>query len=107
MTDAICAALAPPETILRPGAPSEGQLCVESGLPERSGEVGRGTSGEIRRLASSARSMICSSSRPRTSRSSSTPTRSEEYTSELQSRGQLVCRLLLEKKTNKWPDQHE
>src|SRR5690625_6179374 len=27
--------------------------------------------------------------------------RSEEHTSELQSRGQLVCRLLLEKKTNK------
>src|SRR5690625_6444566 len=26
--------------------------------------------------------------------------RSEEHTSELQSRGQLVCRLLLEKKTN-------
>src|SRR5437660_6566436 len=26
------------------------------------------------------------------------PTRSEEHTSELQSRGQLVCRLLLEKK---------
>src|SRR5690625_6266764 len=28
-----------------------------------------------------------------------TQTRSEEHTSELQSRGQLVCRLLLEKKT--------
>src|SRR5690625_7240488 len=28
----------------------------------------------------------------------STPARSEEHTSELQSRGQLVCRLLLEKK---------
>src|SRR5690625_6724269 len=28
----------------------------------------------------------------------STPMRSEEHTSELQSRGQLVCRLLLEKK---------
>src|SRR5690625_5414488 len=27
-----------------------------------------------------------------------TPSRSEEHTSELQSRGQLVCRLLLEKK---------
>src|SRR5690625_6312593 len=31
-------------------------------------------------------------------RSSGTPTRSEEHTSELQSRGHLVCRLLLEKK---------
>src|SRR5207253_10071512 len=28
------------------------------------------------------------------------PARSEEHTSELQSRGQLVCRLLLEKKKN-------
>src|SRR5690625_2981270 len=28
------------------------------------------------------------------------PTRSEEHTSELQSRGQLVCRLLLEKKND-------
>src|SRR5690625_5439772 len=33
-----------------------------------------------------------------TSGSSSTTVRSEEHTSELQSRGQLVCRLLLEKK---------
>src|SRR5690625_6466997 len=31
---------------------------------------------------------------------SSTELRSEEHTSELQSRGHLVCRLLLEKKTN-------
>src|SRR5439155_11744902 len=30
----------------------------------------------------------------------STPARSEEHTSELQSRGHLVCRLLLEKKKN-------
>src|SRR3989442_11964655 len=29
-------------------------------------------------------------------------TRSEEHTSELQSRPHLVCRLLLEKKKNKW-----
>src|SRR5690625_6209840 len=29
-------------------------------------------------------------------------TRSEEHTSELQSRGHLVCRLLLEKKKNMW-----
>src|SRR5437660_2959224 len=29
------------------------------------------------------------------------PSRSEEHTSELQSRGHLVCRLLLEKKKNK------
>src|SRR3712207_7031859 len=35
---------------------------------------------------------------PTSSRSSATPTRSEEHTSELQSRQYLVCRLLLEKK---------
>src|SRR5690625_6973377 len=43
----------------------------------------------------------CSPSRP--VRSSSAPgvaARSEEHTSELQSRGHLVCRLLLEKKKN-------
>src|SRR5690625_6603712 len=32
------------------------------------------------------------------------PTRSEEHTSELQSRGHLVCRLLLEKKKQKKKD---
>src|SRR5688572_32725060 len=34
-------------------------------------------------------------------RSSGTPIRSEEHTSELQSQSNLVCRLLLEKKKNK------
>src|SRR5207253_9787596 len=34
-------------------------------------------------------------------RIASAPLRSEEHTSELQSRGHLVCRLLLEKKKNK------
>src|SRR5437870_7152081 len=42
---------------------------------------------------------------PKSCRSSAlvfwTPSRSEEHTSELQSRGHLVCRLLLEKKKNK------
>src|SRR6202021_3733627 len=50
------------------------------------------------------RSWRCSrhSSRPRpnVSPSSRTPPRSEEHTSELQSRQYLVCRLLLEKKKN-------
>src|SRR5437667_8466486 len=32
--------------------------------------------------------------------------RSEEHTSELQSHHDLVCRLLLDKKTNPWADQH-
>src|SRR5690625_5341571 len=35
-----------------------------------------------------------------------TPVRSEEHTSELQSRGHLVCRLLLEKK-KKTPSEHK
>src|SRR6266702_6795449 len=36
--------------------------------------------------------------RPRVAAPSQAPDRSEEHTSELQSRGHLVCRLLLEKK---------
>src|SRR5439155_26128984 len=51
---------------------------------------------------SSSRSRRCRRPTPRSSpagRRASTPrTRSEEHTSELQSRGHLVCRLLLEKK---------
>src|SRR3712207_816327 len=39
-----------------------------------------------------------------TSRSSSSTTRSEEHTSELQSRQYLVCRLLLEKKNRDYPN---
>src|SRR5437870_7908459 len=38
---------------------------------------------------------------PRARRFTSASTRSEEHTSELQSRGHLVCRLLLEKKKKK------
>src|SRR5207253_7259254 len=37
---------------------------------------------------------------PHTGESADRPGRSEEHTSELQSRGHLVCRLLLEKKKN-------
>src|SRR5439155_16873783 len=46
---------------------------------------------------SAARSAMAAS---RLSASERARPRSEEYTSELQSRGQLVCRLLREKKTN-------
>src|SRR5690625_5322988 len=42
----------------------------------------------------------CSVRSTSATRSSWTPRRSEEHTSELQSRGHLVCRLLLEKKKN-------
>src|SRR5439155_24010544 len=43
---------------------------------------------------------VCWSRSPLTQPSPSLRTRSEEHTSELQSRGHIVCRLLLEKKTN-------
>src|SRR5690606_40936400 len=47
----------------------------------------------------SARSRQCSASSPSSRIASSVrPSRSEEHTSELQSREKLVCRLLLEKK---------
>src|SRR5439155_8408917 len=57
-------------------------------------------------VRSSGPGRSCRSSRSRTAiapptastRASSTTARSEEHTSELQSRGHLVCRLLLEKK---------
>src|SRR2546430_8704646 len=38
----------------------------------------------------------------RTGRLPGTPSRSEEHTSELQSQSNLVCRLLLEKKKQRW-----
>src|SRR5437870_13379531 len=50
-----------------------------------------------------SRSGSCSNTSPSSSRSrpnSARSKRSEEHTSELQSRGHLVCRLLLEKKKN-------
>src|SRR5690625_6199301 len=53
----------------------------------------------LTRFPSAGSSRTSSSQLFRTSQSSSTQvTRSEEHTSELQSRGHLVCRLLLEKK---------
>src|SRR5439155_10989452 len=72
--------------------------------PLRSGRRSRLTSRTARRVArTSPKSGRCANESPhcwdllgRPSRS-----RSEEHTSELQSRGHLVCRLLLEKKKNK------
>src|SRR5437870_9268725 len=45
--------------------------------------------------------------RPALARTASVVTRSEEHTSELQSRGHLVCRLLLEKKKKETEQIHE
>src|SRR5438874_4618431 len=59
----------------------------------------RSASGARRRSALSCRNNSRNSDRDVNSRyGSSTPRRSEEHTSELQSRRDLVCRLLLEKK---------
>src|SRR5207253_11375499 len=51
------------------------------------------------RCATNIAKLTISSSRPGLNRNL-LPGRSEEHTSELQSRGHLVCRLLLEKKKN-------
>src|SRR5699024_12571384 len=76
----------------------------------RSSDLGRSRSGSA--SARCARRWPCSSSAARSphpagatsptggGRSAPRPTRSEEHTSELQSRFDLVCRLLLEKKNN-------
>src|SRR5699024_12012542 len=53
------------------------------------------------RVSAAARSTIPSSSVSVPSRAMTSPQRSEEHTSELQSRFDLVCRLLLEKKKKK------
>src|SRR5690625_6881216 len=60
---------------------------------QRCGPYRRATRGCGRNCTSPGRRSGCGRS--------AQPTRSEEHTSELQSRGQLVCRLLLEKKTVK------
>src|SRR2546422_7860051 len=64
------------------------------------------------RLASARRSRLChtlylrAAVTPSNGRSTESNTRSEEHTSELQSRLHLVCRLLLEKKKNMSHSQH-
>src|SRR5690625_6544070 len=51
-------------------------------------------------LAPAVAGLLVRSHRTTEQETSSPVSRSEEHTSELQSRGHLVCRLLLEKKTN-------
>src|SRR2546421_8998316 len=48
----------------------------------------------------------CSAATPFAIRASRSPARSEEHMSELQSRSDLVCRLLLEKKKNELKRKH-
>src|SRR2546427_9574013 len=52
-----------------------------------------------------ARALRDSAARPRQGRSRRRGGRSEEHTSELQSQSNLVCRLLLEKKKKKKPNE--
>src|SRR2546422_3021095 len=71
-------------------------LSLHDALPislPRAGSTGRGRTPLLRRPVSTRRSSIITSA-------ARTPSRSEEHTSELQSRLHLVCRLLLEKKKN-------
>src|SRR5207253_11152514 len=69
----------PPEMGTRAGVPAEREATARARLP--SGRAPDGQGGE----------------RPDPQSTRGTPDRSEEHTSELQSRGHLVCRLLLEK----------
>src|SRR5690625_6044392 len=69
---------------------SDGEL-PNSGSPELSQSPGRFSPERGLVTASAGRSPLCSFR---------TAARSEEHTSELQSRGHLVCRLLLDKKKN-------
>src|SRR3989442_7746376 len=77
-------------------AASASTLAWNSGTTSRS----TGTAKNVRRPARYSRSSSCACSAWRRARRdfAPTPRRSEEHTSELQSRPHLVCRLLLEKK---------
>src|SRR5439155_22333792 len=64
----------------------------------REGPVSAVSTSRRRKRAAPSRSRTCGLPRARARRKFAS--RSEEHTSELQSRGHLVCRLLLEKKKN-------
>src|SRR5690606_41740711 len=81
-------------------------LSLHDALPiwsRRTSRRARGTrpTGSSRARTSSSRSTSPSRTRPCSSCRASPRRRSEEHTSELQSRENLVCRLLLEKKKKK------
>src|SRR3712207_8616936 len=75
-------------------------LSLHDALPISSTPGAAPGSGSRSRRATTARSVPPGTGPSRTSSSRCTTTRSEEHTSELQSRQYLVCRLLLEKKKN-------
>src|SRR5439155_23908885 len=80
-------------------------LSLHDALPISSPCAGRPETSRPRRTPTPARACGSRPSRPRSGPASPPPrtagARSEEHTSELQSRGHLVCRLLLEKKKKK------
>src|SRR3712207_7881823 len=84
--DALPISFTPPE-----GLPSTTRMC---------GGFGRGTAGSVASPVVVSAFFGSSSSSGRAMTKAATATRSEEHTSELQSRQYLVCRLLLEKKKN-------
>src|SRR5437870_11309054 len=75
------------------GITPRGSSCLRGG-------VRTVTAGEIRSAALFSR-LLRARTEARSTRSSHHQLRSEEHTTELQSRGHLVCRLLLEKKKQK------
>src|SRR5205823_11871726 len=84
---------------LHDALPISGRCCSPtSGCPARSPSTSAGPSAATRRRRASH--WKSTSSRTSPSRSS-TSSRSEEHTSELQSLAYLVCRLLLEKKNDR------
>src|SRR5699024_11231845 len=85
-----------PSTATSPSAPNDARArgeCSPPPIPRR-GSGGDGGTGR----PSPTAVPTTSPQRSALSRSSAKPVRSEEHTSELQSRFDLVCRLLLEKK---------
>src|SRR3712207_8400354 len=75
-----------------------------SGVPRQAGQLHQGGPEALRRrpmniMTSMTQQIARSEGDPKVLKSG--PSRSEEHTSELQSRQYLVCRLLLEKKTHK------
>src|SRR3712207_8567706 len=92
--------LFPYTTLFRSGLGGDGDARVGEGegvaLPRVEREVRRCRPDAGNRLTNC--STPCSNSAPKSAPPNSTRRRSEEHTSELQSRQYLVCRLLLEKK---------
>src|SRR3712207_7704929 len=88
-------------TSSRAPARNRRRRCGRACCPRWGGGAGGGGGGVGRRARSSGASGPgpAAGSGPGTSGSTASATRSEEHTSELQSRQYLVCRLLLEKKT--------